>query len=224
MNLKTKLYKWWLSFKDILAEFDAAFPETSQNIQLTFIYFFAFVDLVYAVLTNVFTLGYSPEFIQPVMFIIDAILDSPLLKAWGSPEKVFFMSYVVIELMIIRKELNFSKLVKYNVLLIFSLLMVQGLVFSYWDALFNRQISDIIINWAYDGGAVVGTNKSIAISMFLLTFVIFVLLYLYFYRKAILCEFATPPGFVWLTDSVAFWLRIKTPTMRFGKRRKRPKN
>jgi hypothetical protein len=25
----------------------------------------------------------------------------------------------------------------------------------------------------------------------------------------------------WLTDSVAFWLRIKTPTMRFGKRRKK---
>jgi hypothetical protein len=24
----------------------------------------------------------------------------------------------------------------------------------------------------------------------------------------------------WLTDSVAFWLRIKTPTMRFGKREK----
>jgi hypothetical protein len=24
----------------------------------------------------------------------------------------------------------------------------------------------------------------------------------------------------WLTDSVAFWLRIKTPTMRFGKRKK----
>jgi hypothetical protein len=27
----------------------------------------------------------------------------------------------------------------------------------------------------------------------------------------------------WLTDSVSFWLRIKTPTMRFGKRGKKDK-
>ena len=46
------------------------------------------------------------------------------------------------------------------------------------------------------------------------------LTYLYLYIRSIQGKFATIPGLEWLTDSVAFWLRIKTPTMRFGKRRK----
>jgi hypothetical protein len=40
------------------------------------------------------------------------------------------------------------------------------------------------------------------------------------YFKAINNKFVTFYGMEWLTDSVAFWLRIKTPTMRFGKRKK----
>ena len=39
-------------------------------------------------------------------------------------------------------------------------------------------------------------------------------------NRALQGNFATIPGLTWLTDSVAFWLRIKTPTMRFGKRKK----
>jgi len=44
--------------------------------------------------------------------------------------------------------------------------------------------------------------------------------YLYLFIRAVQGHFATIPGFTWLTDSVAFWLRVKTPTMRFGKRKK----
>ena len=46
---------------------------------------------------------------------------------------------------------------------------------------------------------------------------IFLVGYLYLYIRSIQGKFATIPGMEWLTDSVAFWLRIKTPTMRFGK-------
>ena len=47
-------------------------------------------------------------------------------------------------------------------------------------------------------------------------FVIFVLTYMYLFFKAMRGKYATIPGMEWLTDSVAFWLRIKTPTMRLG--------
>ena len=148
-------------------------------------------------------------------------MQSPIFKIWASPEKVFFLSYVAIEFMIVRSVFKLSKLVKYNILLIFALLMVQGLVISYWDLLFHRQIASPVAKWAYDQGALIYTDKNLAIVFFLNTFIIFIVGYSYLYFRAIKGKFATIPGMEWLTDSVAFWLRIKTPTMRLGKRKKK---
>jgi len=175
---------------------------------------------MYAVLNNVFSLGYLPEILIPFFPLIKAILQSPILKIWASPEKVFFLSYVVIEFMVVRSTFKFSKLVKYNILLLFALLMIQGLVISYWDLLFHRQIASPVAKWAYDQGALIYTDKSLAIVFFLNTFLIFIFGYVYLYFRAIRGKFATIPTMEWLTDSIAFWLRIKTPTMRFGKRKK----
>jgi hypothetical protein len=221
MKLKKYFIKFIRFIQFLLDNFNAAFPNMSQNIQLTFIYFFAIVDLIYSILVNVFSLGDTPEILRSFLPIINIILSSSILKIFASPEKVFFMSYVVIELMLVRKVLKFSKLVKYNVLLIFSLLMVQGLVISYWDLLFHRAISTVIHKWAYDSNYIFGLNRTIAILLFFNTFLIFFLLYMYLYTRALKGIIATIPGLVWLTDSVAFWLRIKTPTMRTGRRRKK---
>ena len=213
-----------LFFKKILniiqttfRNFSQAFPNTAQSIQLSFIYFFAMIDLIYAILNNVFALGYIPEILMPVFPLFQAILQSPFFKIWASPEKVFFLSYVVIEFMIVRSTFKFSKLVKYNILLIFALLMLQGLVVSYWDLLFHREIASPVAKWAYDGGAMIFTDKNLAILFFLNTFFIFFFGYIFLYIQAVRGKFATIPFMVWLTDSIAFWLRIKTPTMRFGK-------
>jgi hypothetical protein len=208
------------SVKKSLRNFSIKYPNVSQIIQLTFIYFFAVVDLLYSVLNNVFSLGYLPELLLPVFPLIKSILQNPILKIWASPEKVFFLSYVVIEFMIVRSTFKFSKLVKYNVLLIFSMLMIQGLAISYWDVLFHRQIATPVAKWAYDQGAIIYTDKNLAIVFFLNTFFVFIFTYMYLYFRAINGKFATIPFMEWLTDSVAFWLRIKTPTMRFGKRKK----
>ena len=203
-----------------LRDFSLEYPNISQIIQLTFIYFFAVVDLLYSILQNVFSLGYMPELLLPFFPLVKRILQDPYLRIWASPEKVFFLSYVAIELMIVRTTFKFSKLVKYNTLLIFSMLMIQGLTVSYWDVLFHRQIATPVARWAYDGGALIFTDKPLAIFFFLNTFFIFILLYMYMYFKAINNKFVTFHGMHWLTDSVAFWLRLKTSTMRFGKRKK----
>ena len=70
-------------------------PTTLQFIQLTVMYFFAVVDLFHSILNNVFALGYVPEALMPFYPFIQFILTSPIFKIWGSPEKVFFMSYVL---------------------------------------------------------------------------------------------------------------------------------
>jgi len=209
--------KVFSQFQKKYRNFSLQYPNTSQTIQLSFIYFFAVVDLLHAVFSNVVSLNYLPEFLSPCFPFIKSILQSPFFKIWGSPEKVFFLSYVVIEFIVVRPIFKFSKLIKYNVLLLFALLMLQGLVISYWDLLFHREIATPVGKWAYDQGGLIYTDKSLATIFFLNTFVIFLVGYSYLYIRSIQGKFATIPGMEWLTDSVAFWLRIKTPTMRFGK-------
>jgi hypothetical protein len=191
-----------------------------QIIQLSFIYFFAVLDLMYSILSNVYALGYEPEMFSDIYPLIMSILTSPILQFWASPEKVFFLSYMVLEFMVVRSVFKFSKLVRYNILLIFSLLMIQGLAISYWDVLFHRDVTSAVVNWSYDEGAFISTNRNFAIFFFLNTFTTFLGLYIYLFLEAIRGKFATLPFAYFLTDSVAFWLRIKTPTMRFGKRKK----
>jgi hypothetical protein len=225
---KPKILEGLFAFLDFiktkLQEFDKKNPYTSQVIQLSFIYFFALVDLVYSVLNNIFSLGYLSESIIPFYGLIAGILQSPIFKIWASPEKVFFMSYIVLEFMVIRSTLNFSKFIKYNILLVFALLMIQGLVISFWDLLFHREITDAVAMWAYDEGLLIATNKKLAIFFFLFTFIAFVLIYFHFYSNALKGKIVTLPGLHWVTDSVAFWLKIKTPTMRLGDKKKKDKN
>ena len=44
-------------------------PTTLQFIQLTFMYFFAVVDLIHTILNAVFSLGYVPEIIMPFFIL-----------------------------------------------------------------------------------------------------------------------------------------------------------
>lgn len=196
-------------------------PNLLQIIQLTFLYSFAVVDLVYSILTTIFSFGEFPELLLPFSPFIHWILESPLLRIFASPEKVFFFSYVAIELMVVRSVFKFSKLVRYNILLLFSVLMLQGLAISYWDFLFHRQISDMAVKWSFDQGFLFATDKTIAIFFFFLTFLFFFFGYVIFYIEALQGKFFTHPKFTWLTDSVSFWLRVKTSTMKFGKRKKK---
>ena len=122
--------------------------------------------------------------------------------------------------MVVRSAFNFSKLVKYNILLLFALLMIQGLVISYWDLLFHREIATPVAKWAVDQGGLLFTDETLAILFFFTTFIFFTLTYVFLYVQALQGEYAVFPGTTWLTDSISFWLRIKTPTMPYGTKKK----
>lgn len=216
-TLIRKVNKIFKPVRQSFNDFNKKYPNVNQTIQLTFIYFFAIVDLHFAILNNVFSLGYFPDILAPVFPLIQSVLQSPFFKIWASPEKVFFLSYVTIELAIIRKVFGFSKLIRYNILLIFSLLMLQGLAVSYWDLLFNRTVAAPVVKWVIDQGFIINSDKSIAIFFFLSTFGLFMLIYTYLYFCAARGKYSTLPYMEWLFDSIAFWVKIKTPSMRYGK-------
>jgi hypothetical protein len=228
-NTNTKLSLWRnfirtiktiiTPIRETFQKFSKKFPNTAQNIQLTFVFIFAILDLFSSILNYLLSLGFLPETLRPFLPRIHEILVSPFLQIWASPEKVFFFSYMVIEFMVVRSVFKFSKLVRYNILLIFSLLMLQGLIISYWDLLCHREISMDTARWAYEQ-TILFSDKYLAFSLFYTTFIVFLILYFYLYVVALTGKFATFPGMDWITDSVCFWLKIKTPTMRFGKRKK----
>jgi hypothetical protein len=213
-------------FKTILLFFQERFekyPNLLQIIQLTFIYFFAILDLVYSIITIILALGPLPELLKPAFPLIKYLFESPLLLIWTSPEKIFFLSYVTIELMVIRSIFGFSKLVRYNILLIFALLMLQGLAISYWDLLFHREIATPLVKWSFDQGFLLFTDRILGSFFFFITFLLFFFTYILLYITAIRGKFFRSKSKLlsWLTDSICFWLRIRTSTMPFGKRKKK---
>jgi hypothetical protein len=212
-----------LFFQERFEQFGMKYPNLSQIIQLTFIYFFALLDLVYSILTTVLAIGPLPELLKPAYPLIKYILESPLLVIWASPEKIFFLSYVTIELMVIRSIFRFSKLVRYNILLIFALLMLQGLAISYWDLLFHREIAAPVAKWAFDQGAILFTDRILASFFFFITFLFFFFTYIFLYIAALRGKFFRSKSKLlsWLTDSICFWLRIRTSTMPFGQKKKK---
>jgi hypothetical protein len=99
--------------------------------------------------------------------------------------------------------------------------MVQGLTVSYWDLIFNRTVAVPVVKYMVDQGILLNQDKTIAIFFFFNTFVFFMGLYSYLYYYAMKGKFSYIPNCEWLFDSVAFWLKIKTPSMKYGNRKKR---
>jgi hypothetical protein len=83
--------------------------------------------------------------------------------------------------------------------------MLQGLLISYWDLLFHRQIATPVAKWAYDQGAYF-TDKRFLSFKYLCYFIVG---YLYLYLTLLMVNL---PKFWYgmVNRFCCFWLRIKT--------------
>jgi hypothetical protein len=182
-----------------------------QRIQLSFIYFFALVVLMYSIVNS---LGFFPEVLLDFFPIFEKILSFQFLKILATPEKTFILYLLVLEILINRTFFNFSILVKFNVLLIFILEMVQNLLSSYWDLIFSREFDN------FDSESVF--FKYLLIVFYSIFFLSFFILYLYCYIQSLKGLFPVLPSFLQpVVDSVGFWLQIKITKDGKGKRTRR---
>ena len=179
--------------------------------------------LVYSVTTFLFSLDADASSGMSAFYpIITKVLNDPTLMFIMSPEKVFLFSYLAIEVCIVQNTFNFTKLVRYNVLLVYSLLMLQQTSITFWDTMLNRQVPEATAAFAWAEGFLTGVNRPIAYFFFTCTFFFYLALYAYCYSCAFVGRFPVfPKGFLWITDSIAFWMRIRTNTMPYGRRRKK---
>ena len=168
-----------------------------ERFQLTFIYLFAIVVLMYSIRNS---LGYFPEILFTIFPFLAPIFDIQALQILASPEKTIFFYFIVLEFCLNRPY--FSLLVKFNVLLIFLLEMFQNLILCYWDLLFNRELISLY------GDVVI--NRSAMMMFSTVLFSIYLALYLYAYVRSMAGLFPVFPGILRIfTNSVAFWLQIK---------------
>lgn len=176
-------------------------PILFEKIELTFMYFFASIVLFYAVINS---LGYLPPPLYFVFPFLPKLLTFPPLMFFARPEQTFFLYLLSLEFIVNRNILRFSLLVKYNLLLIFIVEMVENLVVTLWDFIYIREVELFII------AGIPITSETVAFLFFLLFFIIFFSLYIDSYIKSIKGKFPEFPGFLrCISDCVRFWLQMK---------------
>jgi hypothetical protein len=184
------------------------YAKSIEIIQLSFLYFIAVVVLTYTIRNS---LGYFPEMLYTLFPFITNVFDIPAFKVLATPEKIFMIYVLLLEIIVHRSFFQFAPIIKYNVLLIFVLEMIQNLLISCWDILFSRELSTIY------GGVV--SPKNPTMYFYFVIFLLFFCLYIYSYLTSLQGRFPIFPGpLKGITDSVAFWLKIKVTQ---GGRKKR---
>lgn len=214
-SIKIKEY-----FKQSLKELKMGlkkFPESVRNycepntylwekVQILCYYLFGLIDLYYYAFSQI--VSSSESFEQLVLGLfpnIYEVLSSPIIQFLTSPEKVFILSYVAIEFLLIKDIFNYTVLSKYHFLLVFATIMCQNLIMAFIDVGSDNTIRDGLSSiYTFtpdlDEDAWV---KFVVVS----TCLLFTWLYIVFFLQGWAKKDATVPGFEWLTDSIALWFQ-----------------
>lgn len=184
------------------------YPLISEILQLSAIYFYATICLMYSVIN---CLGYVPEVFYVLVPFAKEILSSPILKFLASPEKTVLLYLAVVEI-VLNGKLT-SLIVKYNFVLVFILEMIQTILIALWDLLCHRDL-DLL------EGEIEFSEEN-ALNFFTFLFVFFFLLYWYCYLHSIVFKFVSfPEPFKGITDSAAFWINVKRKKVKNNKENK----
>jgi len=171
-----------------------------ERIQLTFIYFFALMSLTSSVQE---ALGFVPEILFTLFPFFVPLTQISAFRFFASPEKMPLVYMFMYEICLNRKIFGFSLLVRYNILSILSIELLQNLSLAYWELFFTREVPSL-----YAGAALI--DKSALTIFNTMLFLGIFALYAYAYLTSLRGLFPVFPGILRnITDSVAFWLQIK---------------
>jgi hypothetical protein len=177
-------------------------PDTFKFFQLTTIYSLAFIALMYTIRDSV---GYFPEPVYTIFPFLKNVFRWSLFSILVSPEKTYFFYMLIFEVIIIRPVFDFSLVVKFNIMLIFILEMIQHLFLELITIIVVRE-SEVM-----DYGRVIPRiDQNVAMYLNTILFFSFCWLYWMAYFQSIKGSLPVYPGFLKvITDSSAFWLRLK---------------
>ena len=223
------IWYWIMFFKyfciSILGLYDDLFPGTRHLLQICSMYLFALIDLIYVTVRFIYQLGGTlPPFLRSIQPFTVVILENPILQTLFDPLVTILSSFLVFDLFLLRNVFKLNKLVRFNIVLIYSLITLQQISMLLWDVIFNSALPETVAAYAWAPQYMTVSDVPVALVFFTITLIVFLFTYSYCFSCAFLGRFPIfPKGFFWITDSAAFWMRIKTPTMPYGKRGKKRK-
>jgi hypothetical protein len=185
----------------------------TTQLQLTFLYFLALFDLSQNTLRQLAFYDTPLKLLIPFFITFKKILEFKALKILTNSEHIFLVMFFVVEIFIVRSLFNLSNIVKYNLLLVLLLFLLQGIISLYVDLFGN---TDLLIT------ANILIKKDLFLTSHLTNFftinqfIIFFIGYIYLYINAIFGNFTTIPFFESISDSMAFWLHLKTKNISTG--------
>jgi len=185
------------------SKFDQQYPLVILKIQLLFLYLFAFSSFFYTTCSQLYSISPNLEFIP---FFVQDLIQIPIVQFLFSPQRSFFLYLLTTEYIVINPILGFSKFLKYHVLYIIVLQMVQNLALSYLDLILHQSPEFPGEESDYD----IDLSERLFYALFFYFFIVLSNSFLMAMRN----KFTQFPGLEWLTDSVCFWLKIKSPGLR----------
>ena len=168
-----------------------------EKIELTILYIYIYVLQLYTV-ANI--LGEMPHIYYEIFPGLQRFSGSAfsIIKLLASPEKTFIFYFVLLEFVVYRPIINFSIIVRFNIVYVFSLELLQNLVFAYIEFLFTRDFDKVVI------------HKGIINPLVWNVYLVVLITYIYSYCQAMRGRLPRLPfGCQKIVDSVAFWLKLK---------------
>jgi len=171
-----------------------------EKIALTGIYFCANSVLLYSV--RMFS-GYVPAFIQDLPFL-NFIFESRFLRFLGRPEQSYVFYTFIFQFLIFKPIIRLSLLMRYNMLLLFTLEMIENFILGLWDTFLAREIME---GNAFLFGVY---TKPISQGFLGIVYTLFFITYQYCYLCSLQNKYPKFPGEMRkISDSVLFWLKAK---------------
>ena len=184
------------------------------QILLTLLYLIGFFDLFNNTLKDLYLIETPLRVLIPYFFIFEKIFKLKLINVWLNPNNIFIFVYLVFKLFITKSIIKLPNILKYNLLFLLVLLVTQRIISMYLDTFFNNDI--VLVNNSLFRQNIYLNNNFLNLLTFQ-KFLIFFFLYVYLYITSLFNKYPNISFLKPLTDSIAFWLRFKTPSMKIGK-------
>lgn len=172
------------------------FPKIFEKIQLFliyFLYYFNFMDLFYLKAKG----STYPIIFLEFLKINIKLLDIPLFAFLCNPENTFFLHLIITQIVMQRKQILFTDLVKFHIV---TLTLVDSL---------NRLALDYI-NFFSTRDLVKSLPSKLGSSIYLYIFGITIFFYIYSYICGLFSFYPKfPPPYDIITKSAFFWLKKK---------------
>jgi len=188
---------------------------------MCFIYFFALNQIFYSSIRLIRVLKINFRFIKILFLLRPKKVDeiNYFSRFSVSPEKMLFNFFLILNLLIISARFNVPKFLRYNMILVVSLLTMHTLFLCWFDFFYtfgkiNENVRSKVLNLKNNNEfskskALKSLKKKLMLYLIIAIAVIFTILFIKLFLISLQNKYSSLKGLDWLTGSARFWVKLK---------------